>query len=125
MRFNSAENIMSSNRYSHHPRATRILKVKRLDMVNIIVSCHSREKHTMYNTQLVLHTEITSFYLATVNPTWLFYSTDKSSQQECILAFLNVVLILSTANNNFEKLLFTLELLQIDSQKSLLIAIFF
>lgn len=63
-------------------------------------------------------------YLATVNTTWLSHSTDKSLQQGSILGLLNVVLILSDTNNNFEKLLFTLELLQIDSQKSLLIAIF-
>lgn len=64
-------------------------------------------------------------YLAAVNTTWLSHSTDKSLQQGHILGLLNVVLILSATNNNFEKLLFTLELLQIDSQKSLLIAIFF
>lgn len=63
-------------------------------------------------------------YLAAVNTTWLSHSTDRSSQQGLILDLLNVVLILSATNNNFEKLLFTLELLQIDSQKSLLIAIF-
>lgn len=64
-------------------------------------------------------------YLVSVNTTWISNSADKSLQQGRILGLLNVVLILSATNNNFEKLLFTLELLQINSQKSLLIAIFF
>lgn len=64
-------------------------------------------------------------YLVAVNTTWISNSADKSLQQGHILGLLNVVLILSATNNNFEKLLFTSELLQIDSQKSLLIAIFF
>ena len=64
-------------------------------------------------------------YLVVVNTTWISNSADKSLQQGHILGLLNVVLILSSINNNFEKLLFTSELLQIDSQKSLLIAIFF
>lgn len=74
-----------------------------------------------------MYTEVTVFifYLVAVNTTWSSNSTDKSLQQGRILGLLNVVLILSATNNNFEKLLFTLELLQIDSQKSLLIANFF
>lgn len=90
-------------------KLTKALKVRSLDIVNIVVTYHIREKHMMHNLQVVLYTEVTAFilYLVAVNTTCISNSADKSLQQGHILGLLNVVLILSATNNNFEKLLFT------------------
>lgn len=91
--------------------------------VSLVLRAHNRDStEAITNSLKSPRNWGASFYFLFSNYNAMqLYSSYKSLQQQCILDELNIVLILSVTNNNPEKLLFLLELLQIDSQKSLLL----